>query len=130
MSIDETEVRVTDPNTGGAKGEKLAVIGDLDPAALLEVGKVCGYGRKKYSRLNYLSGYDWSLSYDAMQRHLHLFWNREEHDTESGLHHLSHACWHTLALFAFATRGLGTDDRPFPPATFDQERFEYEHKMD
>lgn len=116
MSVDNTEVRVADPNTGGEKGSKIAVLGDIDPKALMEVAKVCGFGRKKYSRLNYLRGYDWSLSYDAMQRHLHLFWDREECDEESGLHHLAHAAWHCFALFAFSLRNLGTDDRPFPPA--------------
>lgn len=114
MSIDKSEVRVADPNTGGEKGSKEAVLGDIDPRALMEVAKVCGMGRKKYSRLNYLRGYDWSLSYDALQRHLHAFWDREECDEESGLHHLAHAAWHCFALFAFARRGLGTDDRPFP----------------
>jgi hypothetical protein len=116
MSIEEIEVRVTDPNTGGQKGSKQAVLGDFDPRALMEAAKVCGFGRKKYSRLNYLRGYDWSLSYDALQRHLHLFWDREELDQESQLHHLSHALWHCAALFSFAVRGLGNDDRPFPPS--------------
>ena len=118
--IDDTEIRVTDPETGGQKGSKQAVLGDIDPNALMEVAKVCGFGRIKYSRLNYLRGYDWSLSYDAMQRHLHLFWNREELDTESKLHHLAHAMWHCAALFAFSTRGLGKDDRPFPPLPKDE----------
>jgi len=115
MSVDNTEVRVADAATGGEKGQKLPVLGDIDPKALMEVAKVCGFGRKKYARLNYLRGYDWSSSYDALQRHLHLFWNREELDEESGLHHLAHAAWHCFALFAFSTRKLGKDDRPFPP---------------
>lgn len=106
------EVRVTDKKTGGQKGAKQAVLGDLDPGALMETAKVCGFGRKKYERLNYLKGYDWSLSYDALQRHLHAFWGREETDKESGLAHLAHAAWHCFALLSFSRRGLGTDDRP------------------
>jgi hypothetical protein len=115
MSIDNSEVRVADPTTGGEKGQKDAVLGDIDPRALMEVAQVCGFGRKKYARLNYLRGYNWSSSYDALQRHLHLFWDREERDEESQLHHLAHAAWHCFALFSFALRGLGTDDRPFAP---------------
>lgn len=114
MSIDNSEVRVADLSTGGEKGQKDAVLGDIDPRALMEVAKVCGFGRKKYERLNYLRGYDWSSSYDALQRHLHLFWDREECDEESQFHHLAHAAWHCFALFSFSLRGLGTDDRPFP----------------
>lgn len=121
MSIDNSEVRVADPTTGGEKGQKDAVLGDIDPRALMEVAKVCGFGRKKYARLNYLRGYDWSSSYDALQRHLHLFWDREERDEESQFHHLAHAAWHCFALFSFALRGLGTDDRPFPPVAQEPE---------
>jgi hypothetical protein len=104
------EVRVTS-DTGGQKGQKLARIGSLDPRALMEVAKVAGFGEQKYSRLNYLKGYDWSLSYDACQRHLHAHWSGEELDPESGLPHLAHAAWHCLAQLAFLIHGLGTDDR-------------------
>ena len=105
------EVRVTDPRTGGMKGSKQACLGDSDPAAVLELAKVSGFGRKKYARLNYAKGYDWSLSYDALQRHLLAFWNREELDEESKLHHLAHAAWHCLTLLCFVLRQRGTDDR-------------------
>jgi hypothetical protein len=106
------EQRITDPVTGGQKGQKLAELGGLDPQSLMEVAKVSGYGSKKYDRYNFLKGYRWSLSYDALQRHLHAFWGGEWLDPESGLPHLAHAGWHILALLAFHRRGLGTDDRP------------------
>lgn len=76
------QVRGVDPETGGEKGLKTAVLGDACPKALLEVSKVYGHGRKKYSRGNYLRGYAWSSSYDALQRHLLLFWTGEERDGE------------------------------------------------
>lgn len=105
------ETRVVDPKTGGEKGAKQAVLGDLDPRALMEVAKVAGFGRGKYSRFNFAKGYDWSLSYDACQRHLHQFWNREELDSETGLHHLAAAAWHCLTLLCFVLRERGNDDR-------------------
>lgn len=105
------EERVTDPKTGGQKGKKLAELGALDPRALLTVAEVAGFGSRKYARMNYLKGYDWSLSFDAMQRHLLQFWNGQDVDDESGLPHVAHAAWHALALLAFMQRGLGTDDR-------------------
>jgi hypothetical protein len=110
-AIHATEERVTDPTTGGQKGRKLAEMGALDPSALLSVAEVAGYGSRKYARLNFMKGYAWSLSYDAMQRHLHAFWGGTDIDAESGLPHLAHAGWHALALLAFMQRGLGTDDR-------------------
>ncbi len=107
------EVLITDPITGGEKGEKLAQMGAVDPAALLELGKVAGFGGKKYSRYNFAKGYRWSLSFDACMRHLLAFWNGENTDPESGLPHLAHSAWHCLALMTFSVRGTGTDDR-FP----------------
>jgi hypothetical protein len=104
------EVRVVSA-TGGAKGKKLAQLGALDPASLMEVAKIAGFGSTKYARMNFVLGYDWSLSYDAMQRHLHAFWNGDDYDDESGLYHIAHAAWHCLALLTFLMRDLGTDDR-------------------
>jgi hypothetical protein len=105
------EVRVRDPETGGEKGQKMAQLGAVDPAALMEVAKVAGFGAQKYARMNFVLGYQWSLSYDAMMRHLLAFWNGEETDPESGLPHLGHAAWHCLTLMTFSLRGRGTDDR-------------------
>ena len=105
------EIRVTDPVTGGQKGQKLSQLGAIDPQSIMEIAKVAGFGAQKYERMNFMRGYAWSLSYDAMQRHLHAFWNGEETDPESGLPHLAHAAWHCCALLSFAQRNLGTDDR-------------------
>jgi uncharacterized HAD superfamily protein len=109
--VKDKEVRITDPKTGGQKGQKLAQVGALDPLALLEVARVAGMGASKYSRYNFLKGYDWSLSFDALQRHLLQFWSGEDYDTESGRLHVAHAAWHCAALTSFILRGLGTDDR-------------------
>jgi hypothetical protein len=110
--MSDQEIRVTDPTTGGQKGSKLAQLGALEPMSLMEVAKVAGFGGQKYERYNFLKGYRWSLSYDALQRHLHAFWSGEDLDPESGLLHLAHAAWHCLALTAFFLLGRGTDDRP------------------
>lgn len=106
-----SETRVTDPATGGMKGQKDCELGAIDPTALMELGNVAGYGGKKYARSNYLKGYKWSLNYDAMNRHMLAFWSGEELDPESGMPHMAHAAWHALALTSFAKHKLGTDDR-------------------
>lgn len=110
MKLPPGEVRVTS-ETGGQKGQKPARMGSLDPWALLQVAEVAGFGEAKYARLNYMKGYEWHLNYDAMQRHLGLFWSGQDLDEESGLPHLAHAAWHCLALLAFMHHGLGTDTR-------------------
>jgi hypothetical protein len=107
------EVRVVDPVTGGEKGQKLAQLGAVDPLALLEVAKVAGFGADKYERYNFLRGYNWSLSFDAMQRHALAYWSGEDTDPESGVSHMAHVAWHALAMIAFAQRQVGTEaDRP------------------
>ena len=107
-----SEVRTVSA-TGGEKGKKLAALGAVDPISLMEVAEVAGFGATKYARYNYTKSYEWSLSYDALQRHLSAFWAGEDNDPESGLPHAAHAAWHCLALLTFLRHGVGTDDR-FP----------------
>lgn len=105
------ETRVVDPVTGGEKGSKLSQLTAVHAGALLEVGKVAGFGAEKYERFNFLKGYRWSLSTDAKARHFLAWVGGEDLDPESGLYHLAHDAWHSLALLAFQLEGLGTDDR-------------------
>lgn len=113
------EVTIEDAG-GSKKGMKLPQLGGLDPVALWEVSKVSGYGSIKYGRTNYLqSGYDYSLSFDAMLRHIMRWLSGEDYDQESKCHHLAHAAWHCMALISFQQRGIGNDDR-FEEISLDQ----------
>lgn len=109
--LHDEETRVT-AETGGQKGKKLTQLGAVDPLALIELGRVAGMGANKYRAFNFLRGYEWSLSFNAMMRHALLFWSGEDRDAESGLPHMAHAAWMALSLVSFMERGLGTDDRP------------------
>jgi hypothetical protein len=104
------EVRITS-ETGGQKGSKPVRLDLVPPEPLWELARVYAFGAEKYDDHNYLRGYDWSLSYAAMLRHLTLWWNGESIDPETGLSHLAHGAWHTFALMAFQQHELGTDDR-------------------
>jgi len=107
------ETRVVDPVTGGAKGKKPEELGFIDPLSLEYLARVASYGAAKYEDpFNYLKGYSWSLSYNAMHRHARAHWAGELIDPESGLPHMAHAAWHALAQVSFQLRGVGTDDRP------------------
>lgn len=108
--IKPAEIRTTSA-TGGQKGKKAEELGAIDPTSLRVVARVAAFGSAKYERSNFLKGYNWSLSFDALQRHLLAFWEGEDLDPESGLPHTAHAAWHCLALISFMQRGLGTDDR-------------------
>ena len=107
---ESTEVRITDPITGGEKGSKLQRY-DLIPAEFLfALATHYGKGARKYDDRNWEKGYKWGLSYAALMRHLEAWRMGEDKDPETGSHHLVAAAWHCIALFIFQFRGLGTDD--------------------
>lgn len=67
--------------------------------ALRELAKVYRYGSQKYGPYNYLAGYKYSLSIDALFRHLMAWLDPEEYDNdESGMSHIVHVAWHALNL--------------------------------
>jgi hypothetical protein len=105
------ETIVTDPTTGGAKGSKLARFSLIPAEALWALAERYGLGCGKYAPRNWERGYAWSLSYDALQRHATAWWAGEDVDEETGQSHMTAVAWHAFALFVFARRGLGTDDR-------------------
>lgn len=127
------EERVVDPVTGGAKGQKDERFSLIPVFPRSEVARVYGYGCKKYAPNNWRKGYRWSLSLDALYRHISKFeWGQSldvdpckrhsdsgegwQPDCEflecgSGLHHLAHAQFHLNTLMEFERLGLGTDDR-------------------
>lgn len=107
-----SEIRIIDPETGGEKGQKDVRLHALPWEALHELGRVFTFGEQKYDDYNFRKGFAWSLSFDALQRHAWAFWNREDNDPESGLHHLAHCAWHGLILLFFSLTKRGTDDRP------------------
>lgn len=110
-----TEVRVTDPTTGGQKGSKLARFSLIPAEFLWALATHYGIGAQKYEDRNWERGYKWSLSVDALERHLNQWKLGENLDVETGSHHLIAVAWHACALFVFGKRGLGTDDvRPVP----------------
>lgn len=119
--MSDDEVRFTS-DTGGQKGMKPVRLGGADPLALEQLGLVYGFGEEKYERWNYLKGYPWSLSIDALYRHFLAFQRGEDRDPESGLPHPSHMAWHSLTLTSFMLRGIGQDDRaprPLGPYQFE-----------
>lgn len=110
----DTEYKVT-ADTGGTKGQKLARFDLLPVEALWHVAELYGEGAKKYEANNWMRGYDWSLSFAALQRHALQFWAGEDVDDESAKCHMAAVVFHSLALLQFwldqETYGR-FDDRP------------------
>lgn len=81
---------------------------------VVEVAKVLTIGARKYGDRNWEAGMDWHRPYDALERHLKQWWNREGPDKDTGLSHLAHACCELMFLMEYEARGIGNDDRPTP----------------
>ena len=118
------EVRQTS-DSGAQKGSKLARYDMIPADALDELARHYGKGAEKYAAFdsgdglgkidNWRRGYDWSLSYAALQRHAWAFWNREDIDEETGSKHLIAAAWHCLTMAHWMNNpelAQKYDDRP------------------
>lgn len=117
-----SELRITDPVTGGQKGSKDERYDLIPVYPHEEIARVYNYGAKKYAPNNYLLGYAWSLAIAALFRHLGEFRKGTRKDPESGLDHLAHAAFHLNTLMMFDEHGLGTDDRWKAPQKNDDAR--------
>lgn len=109
---DSKETRIVDSKTGAAKGQKLERYDLIPVEPLREVARHYGVGASKYDIRNWERGYDWSLSYAALQRHANAFWGGESYDKESDTHHLAAVVFHALALMEYEETNPEKDDRP------------------
>lgn len=123
------EVRVTDPKTGGQKGQKLERFDLIPVEPMVALARLYGQGAIKYDDDNWRRGYSWRLSIGAAGRHMAKWLMRQSYDTANGLkggpieidangkpihtgeHHLICVVWHCFTLLMFELHGLGTDDR-------------------
>lgn len=108
------EVRMTS-TTGAQKGSKIARY-DLIPAGpLWRLATLYGQGASlKYADRNWEKGYDLSLSFAALNRHLWAWWNGEDIDPEMGVSHLTCVAWHAFTLMQLVETHPEFDNRPAP----------------
>jgi len=82
--------------------------------AVLEEGRVAGYGASKYSERNWEEHADswrWGQLLASAMRHIIAWSLRNDIDPESGCHHLAHARWNLGAIYELQLAGRGKDDR-------------------
>jgi hypothetical protein len=111
MSAAAKEIRMVS-STGAEKGSKLARF-DLIPAEPLRIlAEHYGRGSLKYADRNWEAGYDWSLSFAALNRHLWAFWGGEDIDPETGSPHMAAVAWHAFTLLEYMRTHPEFDNRP------------------
>lgn len=83
----------------------------IPPEALELIAIHYGRGAKKYAEHNWRKGYEWSKSYDALQRHLASWLMGEDIDEETQSPHLAAAAFHINTLLVFGKEFPEFDDR-------------------
>lgn len=98
-------------DSGAEKGVKPETFSLIPVQALEQVARHYGVGAKKYAPHNWRAGYEWSKSYDALQRHANAFWRGEDTDQETGSPHMAAVAFHALTLLTFMQEQPEYDDR-------------------
>lgn len=100
-------------NPKDAVGIKKVPLSTVSSAVLMEIGLGMLEGACKYGRHNYrISGVRASVYYDAVMRHLMAYWEGQDIDTDSGLHHVSKAMSCLAVMRDAMHNDMLNDDRP------------------
>lgn len=97
---------------------------------LWEVGVAMLEGARKYGRHNYRhAGVRVSVYVDAAKGHIDQYWEGEDTDPDSGLHHVTKAIASLVVLRDAMINDMVIDDRP-PKANIDKVRRELQAKVE
>jgi hypothetical protein len=104
---------VKESNPKDAVGIKKVPFSTLSAPVVMEMAIAMLEGALKYGRHNYrVKGVRASVYYDALMRHITAWWEGEDIDAESGMHHLVKAMTTLLVLRDAMVRHKWVDDRP------------------
>lgn len=85
----------------------------IPPVAIFALGAAMQNGADKYGPFNFRqSDITASVFFDAMMRHLLLWWNGEDYASDSHVHHLSHLMASCAIILDGLQHGNFKDDRP------------------
>lgn len=115
MGLNRGKETIVESSSGGKKGQKPERYSLLPIEALDHVARLYAAGAEKYDDHNWRAGYDWSLSYDALMRHVTAFWAGEDIDPEWGernIPHLAAVAFHAFTLLVFMENNPEFDNRP------------------
>jgi hypothetical protein len=102
-----------DTNPKDAVGIKKVPFSVLSSPVLAEMALGMLEGARKYGRHNYREdGARASTYYDAFNRHVKSWWEGEDIDPDSGIHHLSKAADCLMVVRDAQIMGKDIDDRP------------------
>lgn len=104
-----------DTNPKDAVGTKRTPVSVIPMPVIAEIGNGMLEGARKYGRHNYrAAGVRYSVYMDAAFRHLMQWWEGQDIDPDSGIHHLSKAMAALVVVRDSIMQGNAIDDRPPP----------------
>lgn len=83
----------------------------LPPEALIALADHYRRGAEKYADRNWERGMDWGKCFASMERHAWAWQGGEDLDPETGSHHMISVAWNAFALYTYAMREIGVDNR-------------------
>jgi hypothetical protein len=105
-----------DDNPKTVFGEAKPKISDTPTIGIREMGRVFTMGAAKYGRFNWREHtVSSTVYYDAAFRHLAAWFDGEDADPESGLHHLAHVMACVNIIMDAQANGKLNDNRPAKP---------------
>ena len=111
--VTENKMEQGGVNPKDALGSAKNPHGCVSRAVLAEVGLAMMEGSRKYGRHNYrVSPVRAEVYNDACNRHVDAWWEGEDIDPDSGLHHLSKAIASLFVIRDAIIQGCWYDDRP------------------
>jgi len=112
-------VSTKDTNPKDMVGTRKAPLSCVPMNVVAEMGVGMLDGATKYGRHNYrIAGIRASVYFDAAMRHLLAWWEGEDIDPDSGMHHVTKALTTLAVLRDAQMNGMVTDDRPPIPTPF------------
>jgi hypothetical protein len=105
-------ISLTDNNVKTAAAANKPKVSAVPPAAILALGAAMQDGANKYGKFNWrTTSVSASVFYDAMMRHLVLWYAGEDNATDSNQPHLAHIMANCAILLDAKTAAVFNDDR-------------------
>lgn len=100
-------------NPKDIQGKKKVPLSPISFGVMFELGLAMQEGAMKYGRHNYRTeSIDASVYLDAVMRHMGYWWEGQDIDPDSGLHHVTKAIATLFVLRDSIINGNFNDDRP------------------